>query len=618
MPRLELAAGSLLCLCLTGCTPKPPSTDASSSSEVGGQEPERASLLGDPPLQIETNGSHYCVLLASGRVTCWGNNDRGQLGDGTLLPADGLVLVDGISDAEQLFRSALCVRTKLGDAHCWGDRECPDCVRVGDTALWRVRGVVDGSREVGGPGNACFLTSAGSVRCLGDDRQLAVPGGPFRAVHRAQSFACGEDGEGHLRCVWLDREPADAFHPPLPDSDRVAVGLFHVCVVTRDGRVHCWGDRLRSGYAAPEPSWPADEYGPAIEIEDLRAGSIAAGDGHTCVTLGAREVRCWGRTSYQTTDDPPRAQWQLEFADDVAQLAVGRSDACALLDSGVVECWRLDSQTTGNTRSSRVAGLPWAEHRAGPPPRTTGPELRAALSWANSPRQIAAIADLPHPLVLGAVERGAWRPIETICFAEHLDGSELAVRIDGSWSCNAALTRCVAQRPSDASVFRWTDSAASDRRLVAVVDYRGTAPTDEDPDIDSHITPDPTACALWRAVWRRDESLIGDSVTVLQNPAVDLGDEPVTTFRHHCGEDARRIARASLGVGPDAEDWKCDGLRCSYRLDHGTRGVLVFRRDPSGEPKLLVVGLDADGLADETARPLLSQAIARAERHQCS
>lgn len=33
--------------------------------------------------QIRTGSTHTCAVLTSGQLRCWGNNDNGELGDGT-------------------------------------------------------------------------------------------------------------------------------------------------------------------------------------------------------------------------------------------------------------------------------------------------------------------------------------------------------------------------------------------------------------------------------------------------------------------------------------------------------------------------------------------------------
>jgi alpha-tubulin suppressor-like RCC1 family protein len=51
-------------------------------------------LVGGEPLAgvraLAAGGLHTCALLESGSVLCWGANDRGQLGDGAMVPARGV------------------------------------------------------------------------------------------------------------------------------------------------------------------------------------------------------------------------------------------------------------------------------------------------------------------------------------------------------------------------------------------------------------------------------------------------------------------------------------------------------------------------------------------------
>lgn len=77
---------------------------------------------------ISAGGSHTCATLASGRVTCWGNNNNGELGDGTIIDRLTQNYVQGIETAETLAGKASiaagsehsCVVMSGGKVKCWG------------------------------------------------------------------------------------------------------------------------------------------------------------------------------------------------------------------------------------------------------------------------------------------------------------------------------------------------------------------------------------------------------------------------------------------------------------------------------------------------------------------
>jgi alpha-tubulin suppressor-like RCC1 family protein len=73
---------------------------------------------------VSVGMNHSCALLEEGTVKCWGQNDYGQLGNGTRIDSAVPVNVSDITNATALSvgndASHACVRLADGSVHCWG------------------------------------------------------------------------------------------------------------------------------------------------------------------------------------------------------------------------------------------------------------------------------------------------------------------------------------------------------------------------------------------------------------------------------------------------------------------------------------------------------------------
>lgn len=132
------------------------------------------------------SAAHTCALLESGRVKCWGENNKGQLGYGntipvglTNVPADvGLVNVSTthknvIQIACGLF--GICAVLENGKVRCWGD----------------------GSSGVLGHGNKASIGVSNVPAAVGD---VIVSTQNVTEICVGDAHACAVLSDGHVRC----------------------------------------------------------------------------------------------------------------------------------------------------------------------------------------------------------------------------------------------------------------------------------------------------------------------------------------------------------------------------------------------------------------------------------
>jgi alpha-tubulin suppressor-like RCC1 family protein len=244
-------------------------------------------VLDDPDCeQISAGGSHTCAVRAGGKLWCWGANDKGQLGQAPGAGGPTPQLVAGLNAGTspsavsavlqvQAGEKFTCALSSNDSVQCWGDNAKG---QLGDgTTQMRAtpRKVMfpAGMRPAGlalGRFFMCVLFSSQQVACWGEntDGMIGVPGGPgmnvstptmVQGIDDAQQIGAGHQHvcvlrqNGAVSC-WGDGStgklgngsitgsvvPVDV-DPPIPDPIDLAVGIVHACVRSRSG-VFCWGE----------------------------------------------------------------------------------------------------------------------------------------------------------------------------------------------------------------------------------------------------------------------------------------------------------------------------------------------------------------------------------------
>lgn len=125
--------------------------------------------------------AHSCALLQDATATCWGDNEKGQLGDGSPAKKHAPAKVKGLAGAASLAlgRDHTCALLGDGTVQCWGSNAAGQ-LGDGSTTDRRVPGPVPGLAGVAAIVSAgqrtCARLGSGAVLCWGDDADSATGG----------------------------------------------------------------------------------------------------------------------------------------------------------------------------------------------------------------------------------------------------------------------------------------------------------------------------------------------------------------------------------------------------------------------------------------------------------
>lgn len=182
--------------------------------------------------QIAAGWKHACAIGDSGGLSCWGGNEDGELGDGSLenrfvpTPVPGFAAGTAMVSAN---RSRTCALKASGEVWCWG-------LYFEPTTPTRVQGLSADVVAISvGAGHACALTARGSIECWGDNEY-------------------GQLGRGSRTDVRLP--PGEALAASSSYTS-VTVGYNHVCATTAAGDALCWGQISTGVLGNGESRWSA-------------------------------------------------------------------------------------------------------------------------------------------------------------------------------------------------------------------------------------------------------------------------------------------------------------------------------------------------------------------------
>jgi alpha-tubulin suppressor-like RCC1 family protein len=283
------------------------------------------------PARVDAGGSHSCIVLVSGKVKCWGRNDKGQLGNATTTNSATPVLVSGLNGVRAITTGAShsCALLVTGRVKCWGLNSSGQ-LGNGTTTNSAVPVLVSSLNGVlaitAGGAHSCALLVSGAVKCWGRNGSGQLGNGSTARSSTPATVA-----------LLTGLTPATA-------AKTITAGSSHTCASLANGRVMCWGfnanGQLGNGTTA-------SSLNPVAVSALTRITSVTAGGSHSCAISGTSIVSCWGlNTSGQlgngatTSSSTPVRVINLPGPRTVE---AGVSHSCASLADGTLRCWGLNA-----------------------------------------------------------------------------------------------------------------------------------------------------------------------------------------------------------------------------------------------------------------------------------
>lgn len=309
--------------------------------------------------EVAVGQAHSCVLTAAGEVWCWGQNDNGQLGDGTTIERPSPVqmsLPAAPVDIDAFTGRTAVVLAGEGDSPTGGVQLWGGPFPTGPQGVTKWPGAPDPIEEVAvGDNHHCVRFAGGEVWCAGYDDEGQLGDGPTResgtlvstgitnarAIDAGVAVSCAVGSDGFVYC-WgrndrgqLGRETPDAYSdtpsPVVTDDGSIRFDALSVwsggCGVTSTGDVRCW-----PGEVANTKLWARD------------AARVAHGSLHTCVLDADGVARCFGQnpsgqigngeSSLENVNTPTPVVGDHRFA----SISAGEHNCAVTLD-GEIYCW---------------------------------------------------------------------------------------------------------------------------------------------------------------------------------------------------------------------------------------------------------------------------------------
>lgn len=321
---------------------------------------------------ISAGTFHTCIIM-NGQVWCWGANSGYQLGDGSfnerhypvqVRRSDGLFLT-GATHLSAAYDHTCAI--SQGQVWCWGNN-IRGQLGDGTTSLGSMTATRAKKSPRSGGGylnNATAITTGTYHSC---------------AVNDGQAWCWGENRGGQIGAGTLPNQDG-AYRVQingggwLPSVKSISAGPAHTCAVaTSNGQVWCWGDNYWAtlGDGTETLRNRAVRTIKASRVFLSGMAHVSAGSDYTCATSANGALWCWGNNllgqlSTGTLTSAYRGAVQGYWANrtpisNLTELDVGYGHGCAMY-TGLATCWGYNNDGQLGIDSNTLTTYPVAAGR---------------------------------------------------------------------------------------------------------------------------------------------------------------------------------------------------------------------------------------------------------------
>jgi alpha-tubulin suppressor-like RCC1 family protein len=304
--------------------------------------------------EVKIGEDHVCAIATDDRVYCWGRNDYGQIGNGSLINSDAPELVDFSAFAPGLTATSLyvqkhfnCIIASDGRPYCWGgtgnavttprsyDNGAFTGLTVEKLSITSNILCVIGSDHFG------YCSGVNNYGQLGNGSTTASA--TFVAINKVGDLSAG--------------------------FKEISVNDFQVCAIALSGKAYCWGANGIGDGAADVAGVFADVLSPSpVDTSGVLSGvtldSIHVGPKSICAIGTNAQIYCWGPEAKRGdgTDD-----YLLNVPVSVVKKGqlVGKTFkevqsnfyvVCALASDDQLYCWgsARDAQGSGSNYDQKI------------------------------------------------------------------------------------------------------------------------------------------------------------------------------------------------------------------------------------------------------------------------